>query len=87
MFESFIVDKERGILPMQGFEDAKNGSWFGSFYVENPQAWELIKEGKVKGFSVEGFFDYVMPENREQSYAERKLAELAAMLKVPYSQL
>ena len=87
MFESFIVDKERGILPMQGFEDAKDGSWFGSFYVENPQAWELIKDGKVKGFSVEGFFDYVMPENREQSYAERKLAELAAMLKVPYSQL
>ena len=86
MFESFIVDKERGILPMQGFEDAKDGSWFGSFYVENPKAWELIKEGKVKGFSVEGFFDYVMPENREQSYAERKLNELAEMLKVPISQ-
>jgi len=83
MFESFIVDKERGILPMQGFEDAKNGSWFGSFYVENAQAWDLIKQGKVKGFSVEGFFDYVMPENREQSYVDRKLAELAEMLKVP----
>jgi len=27
-----------------------------------------------------------MPENREQSYAERKLAELAEMLKVPISQ-
>jgi len=83
MFESFIVDKERGILPMQGFEDAKDGSWFGSFYVENPKAWELIKDGKVKGFSVEGFFDYVLPENRQKSYAETKLAELAEMLKVP----
>lgn len=83
MFESFIVDKERGILPMQGFEDAKDGSWFGSFYVENEQAWDLIKQGKVKGFSVEGFFDYVVPQNKEQSYAERKLAELAEMLKVP----
>ena len=85
MFESFIVDKSRGILPMEGFEEAKDGSWFGSFYVENPKAWELIKEGKVKGFSVEGFFDYVLPEDRKQSYAERKLAELAEMLKVPYS--
>lgn len=85
MFESFIVDKERGILPMQGFEDAKDGSWFGSFYVENPKAWELIKQGKVKGFSVEGFFDYVLPENREKSYAEQKLSELAEMLKVPIS--
>lgn len=83
MFESFIVDKERGIMPMEGFEDAKDGSWFGSFYVENEQAWDLIKQGKVKGFSVEGFFDYVIPQNKEVSYAERKLAELAEMLKVP----
>lgn len=86
MFESFIVDKERGIMPMAGFEDAKNGSWFGSFYVENEQAWKLIKEGKVKGFSVEGFFDYALPENRQKSYAEQKLAELADLLKVPILQ-
>lgn len=85
MFESFIVDKERGIMPMAGFEDAKDGSWFGSFYVENEQAWKLIKEGKVKGFSVEGFFDYALPENRQKSYAEQKLAELAELLKVPIS--
>lgn len=84
MFESFIVDRSRGVLPMEGFEDAKDGSWFGSFYVENPQAWKLIKEGKVKGFSVEGFFDYALPDNREKTYAEQKLAELAELLKVPY---
>jgi hypothetical protein len=81
MFESFIVDKERGIQPMKGFEDAKEGSWFGSFYVENEQAWQLIKEGKVKGFSVEGFFEYP----KKLSIAEQKLAELANLLKVPYS--
>lgn len=84
MFESFIVDKERGILPMKGFEDAKDGSWFGSFYVENEQAWKLIKDGKVKGFSVEGYFEYPV-ENKELSYAEQKLAELAELLKVPLS--
>ena len=83
MFESFLVDKERGIMPMGGFEDAKDGSWFGSFYVENEQAWDLIKQGKVKGFSVEGFFDYALPENRQKSYAEQKLSELAELLKVP----
>jgi len=83
MFESFIVDKERGIAPMAGFQDAKDGSWFGSFYVENDQAWKLIKDGKVKGFSVEGFFDYALPENRKISYAEQKLSELADLLKVP----
>ena len=83
MFESFIVDKSRGIKPMAGFEDAKDGSWFGSFYVENPQAWDLIKQDKVKGFSVEGFFDYVLPNDNKKSYAEQKLSELAQLLKVP----
>jgi len=83
MFESFIVDKARGILPMAGYEDAKDGSWFGSFYVENEQVWKLIKEGKVKGFSVEGYFDYAAP-NKEESYAEKKLKELSALLKVPF---
>jgi len=80
MFESFIVDSKRGIKPMNGFEEIKDGSWFGSFYVENPQAWDLIKQGKVKGFSVEGMFDYVLPTKTP----EQQLQELAALLKVPF---
>jgi hypothetical protein len=56
LFEIFQSDKERGIMPMKGFEDLADGSLFGSMYVDNDQAWQLIKEGKVKGFSVEGNF-------------------------------
>lgn len=58
MFESWITDSNRGILPMQGFEDAPDGSWFGSFKVENQDVWNKIKSGEFKGFSVEGFFNY-----------------------------
>ena len=58
MFESFISDTDRGILPMRGFEDAPDGSWFGSFKVENDEVWKMIKEGSFKGFSVEGIFEY-----------------------------
>lgn len=58
MFESWVTDKNRGIEPMKGFEDAPDGSWFGSFKVENDEVWKLIKDGKVKGFSVEGIFNY-----------------------------
>jgi hypothetical protein len=66
MFESFITDSNRGILPMKGFEDVPNGSWFGSFYVENDDVWNAIKEGKLKGFSVEGMFIYDEPKQTEQ---------------------
>lgn len=75
MFESFIVDKARGILPMKGFEDVADGSWFGSFYVENDSVWQSIKEGTYKGFSVEGLFDYDEPKSAEEMALE-KIANL-----------
>lgn len=56
MFESWIVDKERGVKPMKGYEDAKEGSWFVSMKINNDEVWQKIKEGEFKGFSVEGFF-------------------------------
>jgi hypothetical protein len=65
MFESFISDTDRGILPMRGFEDAPDGSWFGSFKVENPEVWTMIKEGNFKGFSVEGIFEYSKAKTKE----------------------
>ena len=70
MFESWIVDKKRGIQPMAGFEDVPDGSWFGSFKVENDEVWNDIKAGKFKGFSVEGVFNYVR-QNDEQEAAEK----------------
>ena len=82
MFESFIVDKKRGIMPMKGFEDVQDGSWFGSFYVENPQVWQAVKEGKLKGFSVEGMFDYKQPKSEAQAMLEK----IAAILNLPISQ-
>ncbi len=56
LFESFITDQERGIMPMRGFEDAPWGSWFGSMIVDNEEAWQKVKNGEIKGFSVEGIF-------------------------------
>jgi hypothetical protein len=70
VFESFISDKERGILPMKGFEDAPDGSWFGSMYVGNDQTWKEIKEGKYKGFSVEGLFNYSIKKQEAQDRDE-----------------
>jgi hypothetical protein len=54
MFESYITDTERGILAPKGYEDTPDGSWFGSFKVENNEVWE--NRHAFKGFSVEGLF-------------------------------
>ena len=79
MFESFIVDKKRGILPMKGFEDVADGSWFGSFYVENEEVWNKVKAGEFKGFSVEGLFDYDEPKSPEELALEKISALLNAI--------
>ena len=70
LFEIFQSDKERGIMPMKGFEDLADGSLFGSMYVDNDQAWDLIKEGKVKGFSVEGNFGMKSKDKYDEQMQE-----------------
>lgn len=71
IFESFVTDTARGIMPMKGFEDLPEGTWFISCKVENDIIWEKIKAGEVKGFSVEGIFNYVKkPQALEDQIAE-----------------
>ena len=61
---------------MAGFEDVADGSWFGSFYVENPDVWKQVKEGNLRGFSVEGLFQYDEPTTPE----EQALKKISALL-------
>lgn len=73
VYESFLVDRELGKMPMKGFEDAKDGSWFLSAKVDDDAVWEKIKAGEVKGFSVEGVFQYAKfkAQPRELTAEER----------------
>ena len=75
MMESYFVNRERGINPPMGFEDAKDGSWFVSYLVDNEEVWGKVKEGVFNGFSIEGFFG-VEKENEELSAAKDFLSYL-----------
>jgi len=57
MIESLIIDKARGTTAPAGYGDLPDGSWFGSFRVDNDEIWDrFIKTGVFSGFSVEGLF-------------------------------
>lgn len=56
VIESLIIDSKRGIKAPKGFEDAPDGSWWGSMRVESDEIWEMVKDGSFRGFSVEGMF-------------------------------
>ena len=79
MFESWIKDSSRGVAPMKGFEDAPEGSWFGSFKVENEDVWDRVKSGEFKGFSVEGVFNY-KKEKQPMSVEEALWSQIVEVL-------
>lgn len=81
LFESFISDTKRGIKPMKGYEDLPEGSWFGSMFVEDDITWQIVKEGKARGFSVEGVFEYQF--NNEPITADDMLEQLSQLLSRP----
>ena len=50
----------------------EKGTWFGIMRVENKEVWEEhVKTGKVKGFSVEGFFADKMINASKQTFYYR----------------
>lgn len=78
IFESFLVDSARGITPMKGFEDAPEGSWMGSMYVNSDAIWQEVLDGTYQGFSVEGMFNYALPMsvNTEDEKILTKIANI-----------
>jgi len=43
--------------------------------VRNPEVWERVKKGDLRGFSVSGFFEEIEQFQREQQFL-KQLAEL-----------
>lgn len=57
-FESWLVDRTKGKQPLTGFDDLPDGTWFLTAKINDEGAWQKIKAGEYRGFSVEGVFDY-----------------------------
>lgn len=52
-FESYLINRDRGILPVE-FNDLPDGTWIVSAKILNEKIWQLISEGVLRGFSIEG---------------------------------
>jgi len=56
MVENWVVgDRLKDKQQAYGF-DYPVGTWMGMYKVESPLHWQMVKEGKLKGFSIEGYF-------------------------------
>lgn len=74
--ESWIKDSAIDKSVNYGFEHLPKGTWFVTMKVENDKVWEMVKDGKIKGFSIEGYFT-----DKMQSLSKSNEAELLEKIK------
>jgi phage head maturation protease len=76
--ESWIIEDEKtDKSKLYGFSLPK-GTWMISMKVNNDEVWKKVKDGEVKGFSIEGYFvdKYDMSKNINKMDTIEKLKEL-----------
>ena len=82
--ESWIIEGEQDKSRMYGME-LPVGTWMVSMKILNDELWEgYVKSGKVKGFSIEGYFvDKVeaSKQDPEEEKAEEQLNAIRAIIK------
>lgn len=89
--ESWIIEGEQDKSRLYGME-LPVGTWMVSMKVNNDEIWnDWVKTGKVKGFSIEGYFidkvnmsaDSLAELQREadEVYAQEKLSAITAVIK------
>ena len=95
LVESWIVEDEVHDKSRKYGMNVPVGTWMGAIKVNNTDVWEqFVKTGKVKGFSIEGYFadkmespndktinDFAEMERIEEEEAEYLLAEVRAIIK------
>ena len=73
LIEWFVKDTSKGINPI-GFESIEEGSLFCTYKVENPDVWEKIQNGEIKGFSIEICCD-IQPTNESIELSKQEPKE------------
>ena len=69
--ESWIIEDEEKDKSAKYNLNLPVGTWMVSVKVNNDQIWqEFVKEGRVKGFSIEGFFTDKLDERPRESVKE-----------------
>jgi len=75
VFESWIKESENDKSTDYGYGELPIGTWFVSMKVRNPKVWESVKQGKLNGFSVSGYFEEVAAFCREEMFL-KKVAQI-----------
>ena len=68
--ESWIKEGDSDKSKLYGYE-LPNGTWFVKMKIENDELWSKIKDGELRGLSIEGYFI-----DKMQKMSERQPTDL-----------
>ena len=69
--ESWIKEGDQDKSKLYGY-DLSDGTWFVKMKIENDELWQKIKEGELKGLSIEGYFVDKL-ENMGKQYTDEEI--------------
>ena len=76
LVESWIVEDKKFDKSKKYNMNMPLGTWMGSVKVNNDDVWnEYVKTGKVKGFSIEGYFADKAEEPKAEDLKSQKILE------------
>ena len=70
--ESWIKEGDMDKSKMYGF-DLPNGTWFVKMRIDNNDLWNKIKEGELKGLSIEGYFTNKFEQMQEKKPTDAEI--------------
>ena len=80
--ESWIKEGDQDKSKMYGF-DLPDGTWFVKMKIQNDDMWKLIKEGELKGISIEGYFVDKMEAMSTKEHSEEEILKaMSDILKI-----
>ncbi len=77
--ESWIKEGDQDKSKLYGF-DLSDGTWFVKMKIENDDLWNKIKEGELRGLSIEGYFVNRLEQMGKQ-YTDEDIRKAYAELK------
>jgi len=69
-----IADPKNDKSSAMGFSGLPTGTWMVTYKVDNEELWSGIKEGTVKGFSIEGQFIEELVKMQKEETVEEEVA-------------
>jgi len=72
--ESWIKEGDMDKSKLYGF-DLPNGTWFVKMKITNDELWKKVKDGELKGLSIEGYFTDRMENMSEREPTDQEILE------------